>query len=92
MKHIGLADHKRHHLIVAISLFGEPTRGTIFGLMRVLLSYAAWRFHARGEEGLVAVLYALRRQAYGSWLLGVVAFGLMAYGIFQFAKARYRNI
>jgi hypothetical protein len=91
-KRIGLSGQERHHLIVAISLFGVLTRGMVFGLIGVLLGYTAWRFHAERAQGLVAAMYALRQQVYGSWLLGVVAFGLMAYGVFQFAKARYRSI
>jgi len=91
-KRIGLTSRERHHLIVAISLFGVLTRGMVFGLIGILLGNAAWRFQAGRTQGLVAALYALRRQNYGSWLLGAVAFGLMAYGVFQFAKARYRHI
>jgi Domain of Unknown Function (DUF1206) len=86
---IGLSDRKRHRLIVTVSLFGVLTRGVVLVLIGILLGYTAWRFHAGRAQGLVAALYAVRRQAYGSWLLGVLALGLMAYGVFQFAKARY---
>jgi hypothetical protein len=89
---IGLRGRERHLLLVAISLFGVLTRGVVFGLIGVLLIFTAWRFQAARAQGLVAALYALREQADGSWLLGVVAFGLMAYGVFQLAKARYRHI
>jgi Domain of Unknown Function (DUF1206) len=82
----------RHHLIVAISLFGVMTRGIVFALIGVLLSFTAWRSHADRAQGLVSALYALREQVDGSWLLGVVALGLMAYGVFQFAKARYFHV
>lgn len=88
-KRIGLSGEERHHLLVAISLFGVLTRGVVFGLTGVLLDFTAWHFHAERAQGLVAALDALREQADGSWLLGVVALGLMAYGVFQFAKARY---
>jgi len=88
---IGLRDHKQHHLIVSVSLFGVLTRGVVLVLIGALLDYTAWRFHAGRAQGLVSALYAVRRQAYGSWLLGVLALGLMAYGLFQFAKARYRH-
>jgi hypothetical protein len=89
---IGLSGRERHHLLVAISLFGVVTRGVVFGLIGVMLVFTAWRLHAERAQGLVAAMYALKEQADGSWLLGVVAFGLMAYGVFQFAKARYRHI
>jgi Domain of Unknown Function (DUF1206) len=89
---VGLSGQERHRLLVAISMFGVLTRGVVFGLIGVLLSFTAWRFHAERAQGLVAALYALREQVDGSWLLGVVALGLMAYGVFQFAKARYCHI
>ncbi|MBB6186121.1 DUF1206 domain-containing protein [Rhodanobacter sp. MP7CTX1] len=91
-KRIGLSGGERHQLLVAVSLFGVLTRGVVFGLIGVLLVFTAWRFRAERAQGLVAALYALREQSDGPWLLGVVAFGLMAYGVFQFAKARYRLI
>jgi hypothetical protein len=89
---IGLSEREQHRLIVTVSLFGVLTRGMVFVLIGALLDYTAWRFHAGRAQGLAAALYAVRRQADGSWLLGVVAFGLMAYGLFQFAKARYCHI
>ena len=88
---IGLSG-QRHHVLLAISMFGVLIRGVVFGLIGVLLGFTAWRFHAERAQGLVAALEALREQVDGSWLLGVVALGLMAYGVFQFAKARYRPI
>jgi len=86
---IGLSE--RHRLIFTVSVFGVLTRGVVFVLIGALLDYTAWRFHAGRAQGLVSALYAVRRQAYGSWLLGILALGLMAYGLFQFAKARYRH-
>jgi hypothetical protein len=41
---------------------------------------------------LGGALDALARQPYGPWLLGTVAIGLIAYGIYEFVKARYRVI
>jgi NADPH:quinone reductase-like Zn-dependent oxidoreductase len=37
-------------------------------------------------------LTALGNRPYGPWLLGVAAAGFIAYGLYQFAKARYRRI
>lgn len=88
-RRIALSGLEQHHLLAAISMFGVLTRGVVFALIGVLLSFTAWRFHAERAQGLVAALYALREQVDGSWLLGVVALGLMAYGVFQFTKARY---
>jgi hypothetical protein len=37
-------------------------------------------------------LRTLQHQPYGPWLLGAVAAGLIAYGGYLFAEARYRHI
>jgi hypothetical protein len=38
------------------------------------------------------VLLALERQPLGPWLLGLVALGLMAYGVYMLVEALYRRI
>ena len=43
-------------------------------------------------RGLGEALRALRGHAYGPWLLGGVAFGLVAYGLYQCVAARYCRI
>jgi hypothetical protein len=42
--------------------------------------------------GLDGALEKLARESYGTFLLGVVAAGLIAFGIFSIAEARYRRI
>jgi hypothetical protein len=34
----------------------------------------------------------LKQQPFGRWLLGVVAAGLMCYGLYQMAKEGYRRL
>jgi hypothetical protein len=41
---------------------------------------------------LDAALVELLKQPFGPWLLGVVALGLLAYGVYSFAEARYRQV
>ncbi|HZD03304.1 MAG TPA: DUF1206 domain-containing protein, partial [Longimicrobiales bacterium] len=43
-------------------------------------------------QDLEGALTTLARQRYGPWLMGALALGLVAYGVFQVAKARYRRI
>jgi hypothetical protein len=78
--------------VVGISRFGIAARGVIFVLLGILLAYAAWQSnpgHARGVGGALAVL---ERQPYGPLLLAAVALGLIAYGVYEFVRARYRRI
>jgi len=43
-------------------------------------------------RGLDGALQALAEQPYGPWLLGIVALGLVAYGVHMGVQARYRRI
>jgi hypothetical protein len=67
-------------------------RGVVFGIIGAFLILAAWRYNATEARGLEGALETLRRQPLGQWLLAAVALGLVAYGVFQFVKARYRLI
>jgi len=89
----GVQTHpKMRGIIVALRVLGLLARGVVFGLIGVILVYAAWRHDTANTTGIAGALAALKRQAYGSWLLGVVSIGLIANGIFQIAMAWYRQI
>lgn len=45
-----------------------------------------------GEQGLGAALDLLERQPFGSWILALTALGLVAFGLFALAEARYRKM
>ncbi|MFL6257903.1 MAG: DUF1206 domain-containing protein, partial [Pyrinomonadaceae bacterium] len=48
----------------------------------------------RAEEarGLSGALRALEQRPYGPYVLGAVALGLVAYGLYMFVEARYRRM
>jgi hypothetical protein len=66
---------------------GTATRGIIFAIVGGLLCLAAYQSNPRQEFGIDAALIALRDQPYGIWLLGIVAVGLMAFGIYSMLTA-----
>ena len=71
---------------------GYAARGVVFAVIGVFLIQAA-RHHDPGEaQGLDGALQAVARQSFGPYLLGAVAAGLIAYGIFALVEARYRRI
>ena len=78
--------------VVWVSRFGQAARGVVFGMIGLFFILAAWRYNPAEAKGLAGALEALRRQPFGPWLLALVALGLIAYGIYQFVKARYRRI
>lgn len=58
----------------------------------VFLIVAALRRNAGESRGMGAALATLAAQPYGHVLLGIVALGLIAFGAFSLAEARYRRI
>ncbi|MBW4575152.1 MAG: DUF1206 domain-containing protein [Aphanothece sp. CMT-3BRIN-NPC111] len=72
--------------------FGLGARGVVFVVIGFLLIQAGRHSNAKEAQGLDGALDKLLQQPYGAWLLGVVALGLVAYGIYQGVLARYRRI
>jgi hypothetical protein len=67
-------------------------RGVVFCIVGWLVIQSALTYDPSKSQGLQGALATLRQAAYGPYLLGIVALGLIAYGIFQLVKARYRVI
>ncbi len=75
-----------------IGRFGEAARGIVFAMTGFFLLQAARQADPSEAQGLDGALATLARQPYGPWLLGIVALGLVAYGIHMGVQARYRRI
>jgi hypothetical protein len=71
---------------------GYAARGVVFGVIGVFLVQAALQTDPGEAKGLGGALETLSRQPFGPYLLGTVALGLVAYGVFMFVVARYRRI
>lgn len=78
--------------ILVLLVLGYVARGVLFGLIGAFLIHAAWLHHPNQVAGISGVLESMRHQIYGQWLLAAVAVGLIAFGLAQIAKARYRHI
>jgi uncharacterized protein DUF1206 len=63
--------------------FGTAARGVVFALIGMFLFLAAYNHNPSQAQGIDGVLKALLHQPYGPWLLGVVALGLVAFGIYS---------
>ena len=63
--------------------FGTASRGVVFTLVGMFLFLAAYHHDPSQAKGIDGVLAALLHQPYGAWLLGVVALGLVAFGIYS---------
>ena len=75
-----------------IGTFGHLARMVVFGLVGVFLIKAAIDFNPNKAVGLDGALAKLAHASYGPFLLGVVAAGLIAFGVYSLSDARYRRI
>jgi Domain of Unknown Function (DUF1206) len=71
---------------------GHVARGVVFGLIGLFLVRAAYQYDPKEAVGLDGALSKVVQQSYGTTLLGIVAGGLIAYGLFCFVEARYREV
>jgi Domain of Unknown Function (DUF1206). len=67
--------------------FGTAARGFVFGLVGILVCTAAFQSNPSQPVGFDAALSSLMHQPYGVVLLGIVAVGLMAFGLYSMLSA-----
>jgi hypothetical protein len=76
----------------AFGTIGHVARAVVFGMVAAFLLKAAYDYKANEVIGLDGALAKLYNGAYGSWLLGAVAAGLIAFACFSLVEAWYRRI
>jgi hypothetical protein len=93
-KHLDLyeAGYTQGKWIVRLGRFGIAARAVVFALIGVFLVRAGMQADSGEAGGIAQSLQALGGADYGRLVLGTVAFGLIAYGIYQLATARYRHM
>lgn len=72
--------------------WGYMARGVVFTILGGFLVEAAMHANPQQAKGIGSALDLVAEQAYGPLLLGIVAVGLVSYGIFMLVEARYRRI
>ncbi len=78
--------------ITRIGRFGLAAKGVVALIIGFFFIQAARTHDATQSADTEGALQALQRQPYGAWLMGIVALGLIAYGIHLGVQARYRRI
>lgn len=68
---------------------GYVARGIAFGILGVLIIIAGWAHDPEQAAGLDSALRTLGEQPFGSVLLIIVGIGLILYGAYSIARARY---
>lgn len=75
--------------IVGAGMAGYIARGIAFAILGVLIVIAGWTSDPEQAAGLDAALRTLGEQPFGSALLLIVGVGLVLYGLYSIARARY---
>lgn len=72
--------------------FGLIARGVVWCLVGWFLIHSALRANSSEIKGMGEAMDTLRSSPFGEWLLGIVAAGLIAFGLYNFLEAAFRRI
>jgi len=75
-----------------LGVAGYSAKGVAYAIAGGLIVAAAVTYDPEKARGLDAALRLLAEQSYGPWLLGLVALGIAAFGVYCFSQARYRKV
>jgi hypothetical protein len=83
---------EERRLFATLGRIGLTGRALVFGLVGYFLFRAALDYDPRNAVGVDGALTALQHEPYGSWLVGLVAIGLLIFAAFSLFEARYRRL
>jgi len=81
---------RTRRIVTVLGTFGTAARGAVFALAGAFVIEAAMEYKPSKAAGLDGALRSLRDTPAGPWLLGLAAVGLIAFGLYGFAEARWR--
>jgi hypothetical protein len=75
-----------------LGVAGYTAKGIAYAIAGALLVTAAVTYDAKKARGLDGALREMASYSYGPWLLGLVALGIAAFGVYCFFQSRYRKV
>ncbi|MEV6595953.1 DUF1206 domain-containing protein [Actinoplanes sp. NPDC051346] len=81
-----------HRTTRRLGTAGYSSKGVAYGIAGALIVAAAVTYDPAKARGLDAALKTLSGQEYGPWLLGLVALGIAAFGVYCFFQVRFRKV
>lgn len=88
---LGVRAVRHRESIRRVCQAGLVARGVVLVMIGVFMAQAALQSDADEAGGLDQALATLQQQSYGPWLLGLVAVGLVMYGVYCWLNAAYRR-
>jgi hypothetical protein len=79
----------QYRTAVQIGRFGTIARGVVFAIIGFFFCLAAYYANPGQAQGVSGALKFLANQPYGLWLLGIVAVGLIAFGVYSLMTAAW---
>jgi hypothetical protein len=77
--------------VTRLGQIGGIARGVVFVTVGIFLVVAAVDAQPGQAKGIDSALRALARTPFGPWLLGLVAIGLVLFGVYSCSEARWRR-
>ncbi|MGB3790639.1 MAG: DUF1206 domain-containing protein [Phormidesmis sp.] len=77
---------------VRVGRFGLICKGIVSTIVGYFFAQAARSADASEAKTTAGALQVIQQQPFGSFLMGIIAFGMLAYGIHLMVQARYRRI
>ncbi|MEO8285351.1 MAG: DUF1206 domain-containing protein [Chloroflexota bacterium] len=75
-----------------VGRFGSAARGVVFMLLGFFVVQAALRYDPNQAQGLDGALKTIAHQPYGPILLGIVALGLVSFGVYSVLCAKWIKV
>ncbi|MFF3249104.1 DUF1206 domain-containing protein [Streptomyces sp. NPDC002870] len=88
----GTMSHRTEQVVTVLGVVGGVARGVVFAAAGIFILVAAVRFDPDEAKGVDATLRSFTQTPVGPWLLVGVAIGLVLFGVFSFASARWRRL
>ncbi|MFJ2827819.1 DUF1206 domain-containing protein [Streptomyces sp. NPDC087263] len=88
----GAMSHRTKQVVTGLGVGGGVARGLVFAAAGIFILVAAIRFDPDEAKGVDATLRSFTQTPMGPWLLVAVAIGLILFGVFSFASARWRRL
>ena len=80
---------KKRQAATQLGRFGTIARGLVFALIGMFVLLAAWLNRPGTARGLDGALRWLGQQPYGLWMLGIMALGMIAFGVYSLMGAAW---
>jgi len=80
---------ENYRVAIQMGRFGTIARGIVFAIVGFFFFLAAYTASPGRAQGIDGALNYLAKQPYGLWLMGIVAVGLIAFGIYSLMTAAW---